>query len=239
MIGEGKFGADVNGGFALLQELALAAYRNPRPAVDTETTDVLRGSAGYVEEYNRYLTRQAYDFLLDDGSFFFFRYKPQNETLLSYGYFEAPYVGVSHSQFTSEFGDRSGGWQDYEEYCAQRPLRPHVLPLRYDWSPALYREGAHPASHLHMGYRSDLRLAVDALLTPIHFILLVIRHFYVSAWEKTASHLPEVARAMRAISESDVVPRYRQGRDLLELRLVQVRNREGLQVVIQSRTKRR
>ncbi|MBV9759159.1 MAG: DUF2290 domain-containing protein [Acidobacteriaceae bacterium] len=238
MIGEGKFRAELSAGFKLLEDLALAAYRNHWPAVDPATTESLRNSASYIDAYNLYLTLQAYDFLLDDGSFFFFRRKPLDQSLLSYGYFECPYRGVSYSDFTSSRGEPGeGAWQDYEEYCAQRPRRLHILPLRYDWSPALYREGAHPASHLHMGYESELRLAVDAVLTPVQFVLIIIRHFYVRTWEATASHLREVVSAIRAISDRDVVPSYRQGRDLLELRLITPRNVSAQAPAQQGRTR--
>jgi hypothetical protein len=222
MIGEGQFRANLSEGFKLLQNLSLAAYRNYWPAVDSATTDLLRSSTTYIEVYSRYINRQAYDFLLDDGSFFFFRRNLGDPTILSYGFFESPYHGVSYTQFASDIGDRDDAWQAYEEYCAQLPTQSHVLPVRYDWSPALYREGAHPAAHLHMGYESDMRLAVDAMLLPLQFVLFVIRHFYVTTWETTASRLNEVARAAGSISDSAVVPQYRQERDHLELRLVAV-----------------
>ena len=224
MIGEGKFQANLATGFSLLDRVKLAAYRNYRPMVNQATTELLRASGSYVELYSRYLTLQAHDYLLDDGSFFFFRRNLADRTLLSYGYFESPYNGSSYTQFTTEFGEPEGSWEEYEEYCAQRSSKPHVLPLRYDWSPCLYREGAHPASHLHMGHESELRLAVDAMLTPLQFVLLILRHFYVKVWETSACQLPDVVRAVGAISDSDVVPDYRKGRDLLELRLLCVRS---------------
>jgi hypothetical protein len=239
MISEGKFRADLARAFVLLEQLNLAVYRNYWPTVDQSTTDLLRSSASYLELYNRYLTFQAHDYLLDDGSFFFFRRNLLDSTLLSYGYFESPYGGSSYTKFITEFGGPDGSWEEYEEYCAQRPRRHHVLPLRYDWSPSLYREGAHPASHLHMGYESDLRLAVDALLTPLQFVLLVIRQFYVKVWESVACHRPEVVRAVQAISDSDLSPAYLKGRDFLELRLSRVRNGVAQAAVRPSRARRR
>jgi hypothetical protein len=65
-------------------------------------------------------------------------------------------------------------------------------------------------------YGSDLRLAVDAMLTPLQFVLLVIRQFYGTVWETSASHLRAAVLAVQAISDSDVVPAYRKGRDFLE-----------------------
>jgi hypothetical protein len=225
MIGFGKFRADLGRGFDLLKELDLGPYRNQFPITDQDTTDRLRNSTGYVETYNNYIDLQAYDILLEDGSILFFRHNLVDETLLSYGYLESPYSGLSYRQFVREYygeqlHDDIRAVQEYDDYRAQLPLRSHVIPLRYDWSPSLYREGAHPAAHLHVGFETEMRLAVDALLTPVQFILLVVRHFYVTVWESTACDHAEIIREALSISDVDIAPQYRQGRDLLELRLI-------------------
>ncbi len=74
---------------------------------------------------------------------------------------------------------------------------------------------------------------MDAILTPLQFVLLVIRHFYLEAWEATASHLSDVARETRLISDAGIVPEYRKGRDLLELRLVATAPNEGVTAGVQ------
>jgi hypothetical protein len=238
MIGQGKFSADVARGFELLTQLGVGSYRNFRPNTERSTTDFLRSSESYVELYQRYLSCQAFDILLDDGSMMFFRRNLLDKTLLSYGYLEFPYVGVSYNAFVADMGGDVGEvdlWEEYEDYRSQLPLRPHVIPIRYDWSPALYREGAHPASHLHLGHDTDVRLAVDALLTPVQFILFVVRHFYVDVWEKQACDYREVLNEVSAISDGDVVQEYRKGRDLLELRLVSIINARARSVQIHAK----
>jgi hypothetical protein len=230
MIGEGRFRAEVARGFALLEELNLSIYMNPRPAIDPATIDNLRSSETYVDEYSRHLSLQAFDFLLDDGSLFFFRRDLQDQTQLSYGYLESPYAAISYGEFLDEYygagSQRSmEAWPEYEEYRAQALQRPNVLPVRYDWSPGLYREGAHPAAHLHVGYRTGARLALDAVLTPLQFVLLAIRQFYLQDWEATVSHHADAVSAARAITDLEIVPAYRKGRDLHELRLVAVTGR--------------
>jgi len=228
MIGQGKFSADVARGFELLARLGVAGYRNFRPNSQRSTTDFLRNSESYVQLYQRYLSCQAFDILLDDGSVLFFRRDPSDKTLLSYGYLEFPYVGISYKAFVAEMGGEVGEVdlsEEYEDYRAQLPLRTHVTPIRYDWSPTLYREGAHPASHLHLGHESEMRLAVDALLTPVQFILFVLRHFYVDVWEGQACKTPEVINVINevaSIADEHVVPKYRKGRDFFELRLVSI-----------------
>ena len=127
--------------------------------------------------------------------------------------------------------------EQYEEYRAQLPLRPHVTPIRYDWRPELYREGAHPASHLHLGHETGLRLAVDALLTPIQFILFVLRHFYVDVWEGKACEIPEVLNEVISISDEDVVQEYRKGRDFLELRLLSVIDTQARSAQIHAKSR--
>ena len=169
----------------------------------------------------------------------FFRRELLDKTQLSYGYLEFPYVGVSYNAFVVEMGGDVGEVdlrEEYEEYRAQLPLRPHVTPIRYDWSPALYREGAHPASHLHLGHETKVRLAVDALLTPVQFILFVLRHFYVDVWETQACGIPEVLNEVGAISDEDVVQEYRKGRDFFELRLMSVIDAQARSALIRAKS---
>jgi hypothetical protein len=224
MIGEGKFQTELTRGWDLLETLELGVYRNPRPSKDPETVAKLRAAASYRDEYNVYIATQAYDLLLDDGSLFFFRREPEASTQLSYGYLESPYDVIPYSSFVAEFfGSHPSAaldaWDDYEEHRAQASLRSHVIPLRYDWSPALYREGAHPVGHMHIGFRTEIRLAVDAVLTPAHFVLFVIRQFYLAHWERTACNLDDVVRIAEALYDERIEQRFRKGKDLLELRM--------------------
>src|SRR5689334_20674522 len=136
MIGEGKFRADLGRVFKLLDELELGPYRNFNPSPNERTADLLRSLGAYAETYNGYLRLQAYDISLEDGSLLFFRRDLQDRTLLSYGYLESPFIGMSYRQFIDEYYgtelDDESASQEYEEYQAQLPLRPHVLPVRYD-----------------------------------------------------------------------------------------------------------
>lgn len=227
MIGEGKFRADLARCFDLLKALDLASYRNLNPRTDASTVNVLRGAEEYVDLYNAYFSNQAFDFSLEDGSLMFFRRNAADKTMLSYGYLESPYARLSYEEFIDEYFKAEliagGTMEEYENYLSQVPLRKHIVPLRFDWSPSLYREGAHPAAHLHVGYNTEMRIAVDAVLTLMQFVLLVLRHFYVEAWEGRACQMQEVVREANAVSELHVVPDYRKGRDLLELRLTVVR----------------
>jgi hypothetical protein len=224
MIGEGKFQTEISRAWAVLESLKLGAYQNPKPAQDPTTVKTIRASTTYRDEYNSYTTLQAYDFLLDDGSLFFFRRDPTASTQLSYGYMESPYDVVPYSDFLEQFfGTAPDGsldaWEEYEEHRAQAALRQHVVPIRYDWSPALYREGVHPVGHLHVGFRTEIRVAVDAILTPAHFVLFVLRQYYPLRWEADALPLGDVVRIAESLKAERVERRYCTGKDLLELRL--------------------
>src|SRR5687767_14646489 len=133
MIGAGAYQADLARAVRLLENLALVAYYNPRPAADPGSIARIRAAESYKEEYQTYITLQAFDLIMDDGALMYFRRAPEDATQISYGFLECPYEALSYTSFVQEyFGSEPSGsleaWAEYEEYRAQAPLRPHVTP---------------------------------------------------------------------------------------------------------------
>lgn len=224
MLGDGSFRTQLQSCNRLLRDLNLVAYFNQYPASGPKVVEKLRKAETYEELYRQYLALNAANMILNDGAILFFLRTPNQRTKLSYGYLECPYLVPTYAEFQAEFlgvsrPDSLEDWEDYEVVRSQSPRRSHVTPLRFDWSPTLYREGAHPAAHLHVGHQTDVRLAVDVIMEPIHFILMVLRQYYLSAWEDHGSSRDEVRSAAGKLSGCEVESTYVKGRDLLELRL--------------------
>jgi hypothetical protein len=67
--------------------------------------------------------------------------------------------------------DLRGG---YELYLQSDLAERHTTPLRYDYEPALYRVGIHPAGHIHFGLNNEIRLMYQKDFKP--FVIYVVCH---------------------------------------------------------------
>jgi hypothetical protein len=74
-----------------------------------------------------------------------------------------------------------------------------VTPLRYDYHPDLYTQGRHPASHVHFGHGSNIRIGTDRALKPLSFSLLVLRQYYPDTWARLirAAETEQLCRNVR------------------------------------------
>ena len=41
----------------------------------------------------------------------------------------------------------------------------------------------HAYAHLHIGIENDIRIPVDKILSPMHFVDFVIKHMYRAKWD--------------------------------------------------------
>ena len=72
--------------------------------------------------------------------------------------------------------------REYDLYILNRERKDAVTPLRYGYEPELYRENRHPASHMHFGHDSEIRVGTKKFLRPLSFFLFVIRQCYPECW---------------------------------------------------------
>ena len=83
--------------------------------------------------------------------------------------------------------------EDYENQLLDSKLKEAVTPIRYDYSPSQYNQGLHPASHVHFGHMSRVRIATKKALNPISFVCLVLRQCYPEYWrsllQESAAHI--------------------------------------------------
>lgn len=150
----------------------------------------------------------------------------QNAPSPSFHFLECPLDVPTRREFLAALGMdyRKRHDSDFQELYAEAVetagSRPHVTPIRYDRDFGSYRAGVHPAAHLHVGLDNDIRLALPSEMTPLSFILFVIRQKYPSNWEQLlASNL--AASLQRSVRYS-LVPlpgQYWQEPDLCEMAL--------------------
>ena len=143
----------------------------------------------YEAEWAATYRARAFDFLLNDSSLFQFSRGDEDQAYLRYAYLQCPFGGGSYEEFLAERGLRyeavgDGMVADFEAVTSAAAPRRSPIYLRYDYDPSLYRRGVHPASHIHVGYGTEIRVNSTRILTPRSFLLFVIRQAYPAVWSR-------------------------------------------------------
>lgn len=143
--------------------------------------------------YKTALSKMDYDVLLEDDSIFQFSCSATtvgnlDTSTIRYAFFENPrsyttYVDFLH-RYEMSYEDYGDGFVDYyEQEIAEARLKDSVTPIRYDYDHELYVPVHHPISHLHIGHNNDVRIPISKILTPVVFVLFVIKNVYRERWK--------------------------------------------------------
>lgn len=203
MLGEGFFKSQLETVRIILDSVGLLEESQSFPD-KSQGASSFRGMT-YGKLYEKLIRDFIFDFRLVDQSLLLFVKGGTNEHdgLLGYSFYDSPSSVMSYRDFViaecideQESIDIDGdveSWgdhlmPDYEKYIESSSLKTVVTPLRYDYRAKDYRMGVHPASHFHFGFESDIRVAGRRVLTPVGFILFIIRQRYPSRWEKLRCH---------------------------------------------------
>ncbi len=204
MIGRGTFETHLSTIEEILKEVNLFESRIPFPNNKLGAAHFKR--LEYREIYDECLKEFAYNFQLSDQSLLLFvrEGNDNHKGLLSYCYYECPVDVMSYDEFVEnsyslshqheldlesfriEFGEELR--EGYEQYVREMEFKRHVTPIRYDYNALYYREGIHPASHMHFGFGNQIRVGTQKILNPISFLLIILRQRYPRAWEIVLKH---------------------------------------------------
>jgi hypothetical protein len=221
----GMFQTQLSAAWRMITELNLDGDRIWHPDYSLVGASRFR-HMNYVETWRTCVQEQLYDFQLVDNSLIQFRVLNFSPLSASFAYYECPYQCFSYRDFLVDVGFeyeevRDDLRVDYEVYLTTCDLKETVTPLRYDFSPELYTPGLHPASHMHFGYASHIRVGTKKILRPMSFLLFVLRQYYPQKWQEFIS----TAQAMilcRNVREhlDDVENAYWQSADEWEMSLL-------------------
>lgn len=95
--------------------------------------------------------------------------------------------------------------QDYEYYLSGDKEALYTCPIRYDVAKTEYTEMFHAYAHLHIGIETDIRIPVDKVLSPLHFVDFVIKHMYKTKWDDAYTHnerFKELVNCLKSQAES-------------------------------------
>lgn len=176
----------------LIVDLELAeTISNAGPLeVSQEFRDLLlRSDTTYAAIYRAGLRLSHYNFLLNDLSYFQFSWSKPDE--LRYAYYPNPFsVGGGGSNIETFEKLRSAlvfeqtNSEDYLTELSEAKPEIRAPLIRYENAPLAYKELSHPCSHFHIGYHAENRWAINRVLSPLVFTLLILKHYYRANWDK-------------------------------------------------------
>jgi hypothetical protein len=235
MIADGKFKTQLDTVETVLKRVRFLEERNVSPNKGLGI-GLFKGKT-YRQVYEDCLREFSYDFRLKDQALLLFL--KDGKTLgnggLSFSYYECPmdvqsyevFVGTQFglTPFDEEFEDTIAQFGDdlkaeYEQYVASTNAKALVTPIRYDCKAIDYKEGRHPASHVHFGFGNDIRVGTRRIMNPISFVLLILRQCYPDCWERVLKDR-YAANWCRNVRENidNVDPDYWNASDQLEVSL--------------------
>lgn len=208
---QGNFAASINASWNVLELLGITKTRNQIPQFPPNPAFLFKDKS-YLDVYKICLSSYYYHFELSDGSLLQFRHEGIAPLKLSYVYYESPYNILTFEDYIAD-----AGWATvddelvrkelvsmYEEdisSIANNSLKKHALEIRYDYGEATYTEGVHPVSHLHIGFKSNIRIGLKKILTPLSFVLFVVRQCYPDYW-LNIHNLHEASRLSRNVRDN-------------------------------------
>ncbi len=151
----------------------------------------------------------------------------QNNPSPSFHFIECPLDVPSLGDFIASLGKEYRARYDsvvaelYDEAIETAGLRPYITPIRFDRDFGSYRSGVHPAAHLHIGIDNNIRLGLAREMTPLSFLLFILRQKYPSSWERLLrSNL--ASSLVRSIRDSlpPLPKQYGQDFDFCEIALI-------------------
>lgn len=216
---KGKFEAAKNGLESVLDQLDLLEERHSSPHYPHDMPSIVR-PLPYKDMWQLSKMNMWYDYRLTDQSLLQFKREPT----LSYVFLESPLIALTFEEFA--FREYGQDWDvfaheirdEYELYLSSSIEERPATPVRYDYDTSLYREGVHPAGHLHIGIGNQIRLCSPRIMNPTSFCLFIVRQFYPSHWEKLL-RIKEREHIFREVRDNlDAVPdKFFKGLDRNEL----------------------
>ncbi|TKC00031.1 DUF2290 domain-containing protein [Pedobacter cryotolerans] len=165
----------------------------------TEEFKLSSQKATYKETFLVALRNFDYDIILNDQSFFQFQMKKNgNDLELRYAFFQTPFTFRSYQDFVSELLVNENNKEtleeigelfhfEYQQYLDEQELLENYSTIRYDFEGKGYRPLIHSTSHLHIGYQNHMRIPLNKTLTPLKFVLFVIKQVYYREWKEKAN----------------------------------------------------
>lgn len=197
---EGALRNSFNESLRLLKELSLVReFNQSRPftfSMEKFSTKFIQNSQknDYSLIYKIAMENRDYDILLSDDSFIQLSCQLDSrldECSIRYAFFESPKEALSYSEFLEEIGfnellmdeEENVFIEEYEQFKSESQLKSAVTPIRYDFQGKDFEDLIHPVSHLHIGFNNQVRIPINRVMTPLDFIIFILRNVYWKNWK--------------------------------------------------------
>lgn len=140
-----------------------------------------------------------FDILLPDESFFQFSYDASSATQLPdirYAFFQNPAYYKTYEEYIeqlradgvieNETAEEIGGMllEEYDQFLLESQLNAASTMIRYDVDSLRHSPLIHSIAHFHIGHNTDIRIPCNKVLTPMKFVLFVLKHIYYYQWKE-------------------------------------------------------
>ena len=184
-----------------LKELNVFRHKGPKNINIDGVSDAFKYSSqegDYIKIYRTGLDNLDYDFLLFDESFFQFSIEIADSDILSirYAFFQNPQSYKSYEEFLEtlresgliidETNEMIGDTfhEDYNQFLSELNFNSNFTTIRYDYDSFNYHPLIHSISHFHIGTSDNVRIPCDKIISPIKFLLFVLKHTYYYLWKE-------------------------------------------------------
>ena len=172
----------------LLKKFELLKNSNNSKKEISKLFSIICRKEDYIKIYNTALNSNDYHLLLFDDSFFQFELSEfDKKPLLRYSFYQTPYDFLPYKEYLEskdlKFNEVGYEYQDeYEQVLNEAPIKETFLSIRYDYSEKEYKTGVHSVSHFHIGFRSPIRITSSIFITPLLFVIFIIKNVYSKKW---------------------------------------------------------
>ena len=144
-------------------------------------------SGNHIEIYQTAIQELDYEILLKDDSIFQFsptRYafiqnpniSVTKEDLLSTVYTPDELMNINEDDYNTLLEGITE--IEIEQFKSEQNFNIHAHMIRYDIDAINHKPLQHAYSHLHIGNNDNIRIPCSKLLTPLTFVLFVLKHTY-------------------------------------------------------------
>lgn len=176
----------------IIQQVARAAhfpvarFGHDHFVLDWSMISELR-EVSYLDRWSMSRAREWFHVEMEDLSIFSFH---ESGVTRSYSYIECPLDVQSYRIYLEGQGleyttaNRRENLEGYAMVLETAGLKKHITPIRYDLDPVGYRTGVHPLAHIHIGLENNIRIGLKKQMTPLAFVLFVMRQVYPECWSR-------------------------------------------------------